>query len=101
VLLRFESPRGATDAAIDLASGRAEVAIKHAHPISLINELHRGKNAGAAWRAVIDLVAGLTLATSLLGYGLFLIMRTRIAIALTLTVLGFVALALAHFMFVP
>jgi hypothetical protein len=101
VLLRFESPRGATDAAIDLVSGRAEVTIQHAHPITLINELHRGKSAGVAWRMVIDVVACLTLATSLLGFALFLIMRTRITIALSLTVLGFLALALAHFIFIP
>lgn len=100
VLLRFESPRGSTDAAINLASGRAEISIRDAYPIAMINDLHRGKNAGAAWRAAIDLVAALTLTMSILGYGLFLIMRTRIALALILTAAGFGGLVLTAVAFV-
>jgi hypothetical protein len=100
LFLRFESPRGASDALIDLRTGRAELTIRRAHPITMLNELHRGKNAGAVWRAAIDAVACLTLAMSLLGYVLFLIMRTRLVSALSLTGVGLAALAAVALLFV-
>jgi hypothetical protein len=99
-LLRFESPRGASEAAIDLQTGEAELIIRRAHPITMLNELHRGKNAGPQWKAMIDAVAALTLVMSLLGYGLFLVMRRRIALALSLSVVGLAALVAAAFVFV-
>lgn len=87
-LLHFEGVRGVTTASVDLATGRAEVEIEHATVVSTLNDLHRGKNAGAAWRALIDCVAALVFALSLIGFVLFFSLRFRLLTSLSLTAAG-------------
>jgi hypothetical protein len=84
-MLRLEGPRGATDVTVDMASGAADVAVQPARLVDTLNDLHRGKNAGKAWRWVIDLSAAVVLALSLIGYVLFFSLRFRLRTALLLT----------------
>lgn len=83
--LRFEGPKGSSDVVVDLASGKAEVETKRARVIDTINELHRGKNASAAWKAVIDASAIVILLLSVIGYVLFFSLRFRLRTSLVLT----------------
>lgn len=99
--LRFEGVRGYTDAYVDLASGSAEVTVKHANPVATINELHRGKNTGKAWAAVIDISAIVVLALSLIGYILFFSLRFRLVPSLILTGASLAILAAVFVLFVP
>lgn len=99
--LRFESVRGNSSVNLDLASGKADIAYRRASALTLLNDLHRGKNAGAAWKWLIDLSAGLFLVLSLVGYMLFFSMRHKLPQALILT-LGSAAVLIALFLlFVP
>jgi hypothetical protein len=50
----MEGPRGASDITIDLATGAVEASLEPARLVDTLNDLHRGKNAGQAWRSVID-----------------------------------------------
>lgn len=100
-MLRFESPRGATDVVVDLASGRAEATVRRAGFLSLVNDLHRGKNAGPAWKALIDVVAALTLALSAVGYALFFLLRFRLRTGLALTGASLLLTAGLFVAFVP
>lgn len=84
-MLRFEGPKGSSDVAVDLESGETEVTVTRARMIDMLNELHRGKNAGAAWKAVIDVTAILVLALSIIGYVLFFTLRFRLRTSLILT----------------
>lgn len=83
--LRFEGPKGSSDVVVDLATGKAEVETKRARLIDTINELHRGKNSGGAWKAVIDASAIVILLLSVIGYVLFFSLRFRLRTSLILT----------------
>lgn len=84
-MLRLEGPKGSSDVIVDLSTGAAEVTVKRARLIDTINELHRGKNAGAAWKAIIDASAIVVLLLSLIGYVLFFSLRFRLRTSLVLT----------------
>ena len=85
-MIRLEGPKGSSDIIVDLSTGAAEVTVKKARFIDTINELHRGKNSGAAWKAIIDISAILILALSIIGYVLFFSLRFRLRTSLILTV---------------
>jgi hypothetical protein len=91
-MLRLEGPRGATDVTVEMASGATEVSVQHARLVDTLDDLHRGKNAGQAWRLVIDLTAAAVLALSIIGYVLFFTLRFRLRTALILTAASLVAL---------
>jgi uncharacterized protein len=93
VMIRLESPAGTTDIWAMLDSGEVEVTAKPASTVSLINDLHRGKNSGVAWSWLIDISAIVILLLSVAGYILFLSIKSRLVTHLLLT-----AVSLAVFM---
>jgi hypothetical protein len=99
--LRFEGVSGDTSVTLDLASGKADIAWRKATALTMLNDLHRGKNAGAAWKWLIDISAGLFLVLSLIGYVLFFSMRHRLATVLALTFASAALLAVLFLVFVP
>ena len=99
--LRFEGVRGTTDVTIDLETGSTDVAITKTGLLQIINDLHRGKNAGQIWSAVIDISAVLIFLMSALGYVIFLSMRSRVRTALALTGISLACLLGVYIAFVP
>lgn len=85
VMIHLESPAGSSDVWVTLDNGETEITTKPASTVSLINELHRGKNASVAWSWLIDISAILILLLSIAGYILFLSIKTRLVTHLTLT----------------
>ena len=85
VMIRLESPAGSTDIWALMDTGEVEITQKPASAVSLISDLHRGKNAGTAWSWLIDISAILILALSLAGYILFLSIKSRLVQHLLLT----------------
>jgi hypothetical protein len=83
--LRFEGVKGSSTVMIDLEAGQADVAVEHATPLTIIGDLHRGKNASVPWRAVIDITAIVVLVLSVIGYVLFFSLRFRLRTSLILT----------------
>ena len=69
----------------EAVSSRPVSAFQYATVLTVLNDLHRGKNAGTAWKWLIDLSAGLFLALSLIGYILFFSMRHKLPTVLLLT----------------
>ena len=96
-LLRFEGARGNSTATVDLSTGAVEVEVERADAVAVLNDLHRGKNAGAAWKWVIDVVGALTIALSLIGFLIFFSLRFRLATSLALVVGGAAAMVLVFF----
>ena len=92
VMIRLESPAGSTDVWAMLDQGEVEITTKPASTVSLINDLHRGKNSGEAWSWFIDISAIVILLLSIAGYILFLSIKTRLVTHLVLTALSLVAL---------
>ncbi len=83
--LRFEGVKGASTILLDLKTGQADVAVERATALTVIGDLHRGKNAALPWRMVIDASAILVLALSVIGYVLFFSLRFRLRTSLILT----------------
>ena len=85
VMIRLESPAGATDIWVMADTGETEITQKPASTVSMLNDLHRGKNSGLAWSWLIDISAIIVIALSLFGYILFLSIKTRLVTHLVLT----------------
>ncbi len=85
VMIRLESPAGATDIWVMADTGETEITQKPASTVSMLNDLHRGKNSGSAWSWLIDISAIIVIALSLVGYILFLSIKTRLVTHLVLT----------------
>lgn len=100
-ILRFEGVTGNTSVSLDLATGDADIAYRKATALTVLNDLHRGKNAGTAWKWLIDVSAGIFLLLSLIGYILFFSMRHKLPQVLLLTA-GSVGILIGLFViFVP
>jgi len=100
-LIRLEGAFGVSDIAIDLESGHAEVAVQSNSFVTLMGDLHKGKDTGSVWRAVIDITGIFILALSLIGYVLFFTLRYRLATSLKLTGASLLMMGLVIWAFVP
>ncbi|NNH77802.1 hypothetical protein HLH17_09045 [Acinetobacter sp. ANC 5380] len=85
VMIRLESPAGATDIFVMADTGETEITQKPASTVSMLNDLHRGKNSGLGWSWLIDISAIIYIVLSLAGYILFLSIKTRLVTHLVLT----------------
>jgi len=85
VMIRLESPAGATDIFVITDTGETEITQKPASTVSMLNDLHRGKNSGLGWSWLIDISAIIYIVLSLAGYILFLSIKTRLVTHLMLT----------------
>lgn len=99
--IRLDGVSGRSDLVIDLKTGTAEISVKRASVVSLIGDLHRGKNSGAAWAWLIDISAVLVLALSLFGYLLFFSMKFRLGTSLKLTAASLLAMLAVFWLCVP
>jgi hypothetical protein len=99
-LLRFEGPSGVSDVVLRTATGEAEIGVRSASAISVLNDLHKGKAAGKAWSWVIDLSAIAFIVLSALGYVLFFSLRFRLPLSLVLTGVSLVLMLGMFWLFV-
>ncbi|MEM9841059.1 MAG: PepSY-associated TM helix domain-containing protein [Pseudomonadota bacterium] len=92
-VLQFAGVKGQTDVFLDYETRIAEVEAQSANLVSVIHGLHRGKDAGGYWKALIDITAGTILVMSLIGLILFFSLRFRLATSLKIMVatLGVIA----------
>jgi len=86
--LRFVGVKGASDVVVDLASGSADVETRRANLTAVMHDLHRGKDAGGAWKLFIDASAIVILVMSLIGFVLFFSLRLRLATSVKLITAG-------------
>lgn len=100
-LVRLEGPKGSSDVTIDLSTGKADGRVTRPNLLAVIQDLHRGKNSGAAWRWVIDLSAWIVLGLSLIGYVLFFSLRFRLKTCLVLTAASLAVMVGVAWVFVP
>ena len=91
--LTWKAPGYAADAVIDRQTGRYTLAVTRHGIVAVLNDLHKGRDTGAAWSMVIDATAILLTLVALTGFALiFFIRRRRVAGLLTAAV-GTVILA--------
>ena len=67
IYLALPRPGGDAWIAIDRASGRVEAETTDRGWLSYFNDLHKGRNSGAAWSLFIDIFAAATLVFSITG----------------------------------
>ena len=101
VTLRLQGVRGSSDIYVDLVSGVAEVSVQRSSVVTILNELHRGVMSGPVWKGFIDVIAGLVLVLSLIGYLLFFSLRFRLRTSLILTGLSVGVMVMLFVAFVP
>jgi hypothetical protein len=94
-LLRTEGPRGVSDITVTLKTGQAEVTTRRATFVAMLNDLHKGKAAGAGWKLLIDVSAVLFIVVSLVGYVILFSLRFRLVPSLILTAVGLVLMVAA------
>ena len=90
--LTWKAPGYAADAVIDRQTGRYTLAITRHGIVAVLNDLHKGRDTGAAWSVVIDVTAILLTLVALTGFALIFFIRRRVA-GLVTAVVGTVILA--------
>jgi hypothetical protein len=99
--LRYEGVTGNSSIVVDLKTGQVDATIQKPDAVTVLNDLHRGKNVGEAWRLFIDISAALFLILSLIGYILFFSLRYRLVQTLTLTGISLLAMVGVFVWLVP
>jgi uncharacterized protein len=97
----FKSPSQIWEVEIVKADGGTSVALDSYNFIALINNLHRGRYSGAAWRWIIDITAILITVASFTGVVLWLAMPRRRRLGIAALVLGTLAVAALYLALVP
>ncbi|BDP41811.1 peptidase [Deinococcus aetherius] len=77
--LSFRAPGYSADAFIDTGTGRYTVNVEAQGAVAVLNDLHRGRDAGGAWAWLIDLSGIFLTLVSLTGLGILLYLKkTRV-----------------------
>jgi hypothetical protein len=94
-LVTFRGPGYAADAFLDRDSGRYTLTQTDHGAVALLNDLHKGRDTGPVWSAVIDVSAALLAAISLSGLVLLFYLKLRRAPGLAVALAGAAAVAAA------
>ncbi len=98
--LSFNGPGYTADCFIDRSSGSYQLTITTAGYIALLNDLHKGRDAGGKWAVLIDVSAVLMVLVSLTGFIMIFFITRRKLKGLWVAVLGAVTLILLYFILV-
>ena len=97
----FKGPGYAADATIDRESGRYKLTQQYHGVIAVINDLHKGRDTGPVWSAVIDVSAVLLTVISLTGLILLFYLKLRRVRGLVVVLIGAVVVAAFWWLGVP
>ena len=85
--LTFRAPGYSADAFIDMGDGSYKLTVSYQGAIGVLNDLHRGRDAGSAWAWLIDVSGVFLVFLSLTGLGLlFYLKKVRIKGLVVMTV---------------
>lgn len=73
--ISFLAPGYSADAYIDTRTGRYTLSVLQQGPLAVLNDLHRGRDAGVAWKWVVDLSGVVLALISATGLGILLLMK--------------------------
>jgi hypothetical protein len=95
--LTFRAPGYSADALIDVRDGSYRLTTSYQGAVGVINDLHRGRDAGRAWTWLIDLSGVFLVFLSLTGLGLlFYLKKVRLKGLLTLLAGAMLVIVLAR-----
>ena len=84
----FKGPGYEADATIDRQTGKYDLTVSPFSFVALLNDLHKGRDAGKKWSAVIDFSAVLMTLVSLTGLTLIFFLQRRRISGLVLVAVG-------------
>lgn len=88
VAVSFKGPGYAADAFIDRKTGKYDLTESRMGVIAVINDLHKGRDSGAAWSQIIDWSAILMTLVSLTGLALIFFLQKRLTLGLWVLGIG-------------
>ena len=91
--LSFKAPGYSADGFVDRSTGSYQFTVSAEGAVAVLNDLHRGRNAGKAWALLIDVSAALLVLVSVTGVGMLLYLKRTRASALWAGFGGLVILA--------
>lgn len=97
----FKGPGYAADASVDRSTGAYEMTETRMGFWAVINDLHKGRDTGKAWAAIIDISAVLMTLVSLTGFVLIFFLLKRRFSGLMIFAAGAAVFALAWWKWVP
>ncbi len=100
-MVTFKGPGYAADAFIDRESGKYNVAQTYHGFVAIVNDLHKGRDTGPVWSALIDVSAVLVTLISLTGLVLLFYLKLRRVPGLVVALIGIVVMALVFGFGVP
>ncbi|GGG93898.1 peptidase [Silvibacterium dinghuense] len=101
VSISFRAPGYTADAFIDRDTGKYDLTVVQDGFVAVINDLHKGRDAGKAWSAVIDVSAVLLVLVSLTGLVLIWFVYKRRTSGLILAGFAAIAVLMLWKLFVP
>jgi hypothetical protein len=101
VAVAFKGPGYIADASIDRRSGKYDFSESRLGPIAVLNDLHKGRDSGDAWKLLIDVSAGLLTFISLSGLVLLYFIHKHRVAGIVLVIAGGVLTALLFWAWVP
>ena len=97
----FKGPGFAADVVLDRQSGQYEIVQSRHGFVSVLNDLHKGRDTGSAWSWVIDISAVATAVISLTGLILLFYLKQRRGPGLILAVIGTAIVVVVYRFWVP
>ena len=75
--IAYKNPGYSADLFFDVDTGSFELTVEQQGWVAVVNDLHKGRDTGSAWKWVIDLAAGFLVVISLTGIVMQLFLRKR------------------------
>jgi uncharacterized protein len=100
-IVAFRAPGYSADAFIDRKTGNYQLVQSSFGFISLLNDLHKGRDSGKVWSLVIDISAIFLVFVSLTGFCLLFYIRRRRSSGLVTVTLGIIVVFVLYFCCVP
>lgn len=97
----FKSPGYAADINIDRQTGKFQLTETSSGWISIVNDLHKGRDSGFGWSILIDVSAIMMILVSISGFALLLYLKLRRTAGLLTALAGTILFALAWAWLVP
>jgi len=100
-VVSFKGPAYAADTFIDITSGDYHISQTYHGMVALLNDLHKGRDSGPVWSAVIDISAVLMTFISLTGLVLLFYLKLRRVSGVVVAVAGAVVIVTLYRLWVP
>ncbi len=101
VQVSFKGPGYSADGFVDRRAGKYEVNENRLGLVAIINDLHKGRDTGKAWSAVIDISAILMVLVSATGLVLIFFLQKKLRSGLLALVIGTVLCYVVYQVWVP